>query len=46
MTYLPGDRVTFISMIGDLVGTVEELHGDDVYSVRPVTRVADCTSSV
>ena len=35
MTYLPGDRVTFGATLGDLAGTVEALHGDDVYTVRP-----------
>ncbi|HEY2911111.1 MAG TPA: hypothetical protein VGI99_12750 [Gemmataceae bacterium] len=31
MTYLPGDRVTFGATLGDLAGTVEALHGDDVH---------------
>lgn len=33
-SFSPGDRVGFRTVAGDMTGTVEACHGDDVYSVR------------
>ena len=33
--FLPGDRVTFPTVAGEMLGTVETPHEDDVYTVRP-----------
>lgn len=33
--FAPGDRVGFRTVAGDMLGTVDGCHEDDVYSVRP-----------
>ena len=33
--FQPGDQVSFRTVAGEMLGTVEDLHEDDVYAVRP-----------
>ena len=33
--FQPGDRVSFRTVAGEMLGTVETLHEDDVCTVRP-----------
>ncbi len=40
--FSPGSRVRFITIRGPMLGTVEEYHGEEMYTVRADDGVEEC----